>query len=145
MNPLSHFKEEIGTDDARIEQPRKSAAVRGGARDIPLHSQPDLRPAHHSDVAVNIDRDADWLWTGLNGSSTGEYTVNFRLPSGRQLANAEILNTDIVGTANQPTQIGPPPVYRAGSTGPQLTMTDISGAPNTVTLIFSGIRRVRTT
>jgi hypothetical protein len=100
---------------------------------------------HISDVAVNIDRDADWLWTGLNGSSTGAYTVNFRLPSGRQLANAEILNTDIVGTANQPTQIGPPPVYRAGSSGPQLTITDISGAGNTVTLIFSGIRRVRTT
>jgi hypothetical protein len=100
---------------------------------------------HVADVAVNIDRDADWLWTGLNGSSTGNFTINFRLPSGRQLSNAEILNTDIVGTANQPTQIGPPPVYRAGSTGPQLTMTDISGAGNTVTLIFSGIRRVRTT
>jgi hypothetical protein len=100
---------------------------------------------HVDNAAVNIDRDTDWLWTGVNGSSTGEYTVNFRLPSGRQLANAEILNTDIIGTANQPTAIGPPPVYRAGSVGPQVTITDLSGADNAVTIIFSGIRRVRTT
>ena len=67
---------------------------------------------HISDVAVNIDRDSDFLWTGLNGSSTGNYTLNIRLPSGRQLANAEILDLDIIGTANQPTVIGPPPIYR---------------------------------
>lgn len=100
---------------------------------------------HIDNVAVNIDRDTDWLWTGLNGSSTGNYTVNFKLPSGRQLANAEIFSQDIIGTANQPTVIGPPPVYRAGSVGPQVTLTDLSAAPNTVTIIFTGIRRVRTT
>lgn len=100
---------------------------------------------HLNEVAVNIDRDTDWLWTGLNGSSTGNYTVNFRLPSGRQLSNAEIFNQDIIGTANQPTTIGPPPVYRAGSVGPQVTLTDISGGANTVTIVFTGIRRVRTT
>lgn len=100
---------------------------------------------HVTDVAVNIDRDTDWLWTGLNGSSDGAYTVNFRLPSGRQLANAEILNTDIIGTANQPTVIGPPPVYRAGGVGPAVTLTDISSDTNSVTIIFTGIRRVRTT
>jgi hypothetical protein len=100
---------------------------------------------HLDNAAVNIDRDTDWLWTGLNGSQTGNYTVNFRLPSGRQLANAEIFNQDIIGTANQPTVIGPPPVYRAGSVGPQVTITDISGGGNTVTIVFTGIRRVRTT
>jgi hypothetical protein len=100
---------------------------------------------HVDNVAVNIDRDTDWLWTGINGSSTGEYTVNFSLPSGRQISNAEILNTDIIGTANQPTAIGPPPVFRAGSTGPKVTLTDISGGSNAVVIIFTGIRRVRTT
>ena len=101
--------------------------------------------AHVSDVAVNIDRDSDFLLTGLNGSSEGAYTLNFRLPSGRQVSTAEILNTDILGTANQPTAIGPPPIYRAGSTGPQLSLTDISGATNNIIIIFSGIRRIRTT
>lgn len=96
-------------------------------------------------VAVNIDRDSDFLLTGLNGSSTGAYTLNFRLPSGRLISSAQILNTDIIGTANQPTAIGPPPIYRAGSTGPQVDLTDTSDADNNVTIIFSGIRRIRTT
>ena len=96
-------------------------------------------------VSVNIDRDSDFLLTGLNGSSTGAYTLNFRLPSGRLVANAQILNTDLIGTANQPTAIGPPPIYRAGSVGPQLDLTDTSGSSNNLIIVFSGIRRIRTT
>jgi hypothetical protein len=100
---------------------------------------------HVGQVAVNIDRDADFLLTGLNGSSDGAYTLNFRLPSGRLISNAEILNTDIIGTANQPTAIGPPPIYRAGSVGPQCDVTNLTGSDNTVIIIFSGLRRIRTT
>jgi hypothetical protein len=100
---------------------------------------------HVGQVAVNIDRDSDFLLTGLNGSSDGAYTLNFRLPSGRLISNAEILNTDIIGTANQPTAIGPPPIYRAGSVGPQLDLTDVSAATNHIIIVFSGIRRIRTT
>lgn len=101
--------------------------------------------AHVGQVAVNIDRDSDFLLTGINGSSDGAYTLNFRLPSGRLVSNAEILNTDIIGTANQPTAIGPPPIYRAGSVGPQLDLTDVSGSTNNIIIVFSGIRRLRTT
>lgn len=100
---------------------------------------------HLGQVAVNIDRDSDFLLTGINGSSDGAYTLNFRLPSGRLIANAEILNTDLIGTANQPTAIGPPPIYRAGSVGPQLDLSNLSGGNNVVNIIFSGIRRLRTT
>lgn len=100
---------------------------------------------HVSDVAVNIDRDTDFLLTGIWGSSAGNYTLNFRLPSGRQISTQEILDTDLLGTANQPTAIGPPPIYRAGSVGPQLTLTDVSGSSNAIRLYFGGIRRVRTT
>lgn len=100
---------------------------------------------HVSDIAVQIDRDSDFLLTGINGSSTGTYTLNFRLPSGRQVSNFEVLNTDLIGTANQPTAIGPPPIYRAGSNGPQLTLTDTSGGSNSIIIVFSGIRRIRTT
>jgi len=94
---------------------------------------------------VNIDRDADFCLTGVNGSSDGEYTLNFRTPSGRLISTAEILNTDIIGTANQPTAIGPPMIYRAGSVGPQLNITDVSGSTNDIVIVFSGIRRVKTT
>ena len=100
---------------------------------------------HVGQVAVNIDRDSDFLLTGINGSSDGAYTLNFRLPSGRLISNAEILNTDILGTANQPTAIGPPPIYRAGSVGPQLDLTDVSSNTNNLIIVFSGIRRLRTT
>ena len=96
-------------------------------------------------VPVQIDRDSDFLLTGINGSSTGNYTLNFRLPSGRLYASAQITNGQLIGTANQPTAVGPPPIYRAGSSGPELDLTDTSGASNTLQIVFSGIRRIRTT
>ena len=100
---------------------------------------------HLERVPVNIDRDSDFLMTGINGTSTGGYTINFRLPSGRLIGSQEMINSQFVSNApNQPTAIGPPPVYRAGSTGPEINITDTSGAGNTVQLIFSGIRRLRT-
>jgi hypothetical protein len=95
-------------------------------------------------VPVNIDRDSDFMLTGVNGSSTGGYNLNFRLPSGRQVCSALIANTNLIGAANQPTSIGPPPVYRAGSTGPEIDLTDTSNAGNTIQVIFSGVRRLRT-
>ncbi len=97
-----------------------------------------------NNLSVNIDRDADFLLTGINGSSTGAYTLNFKLPSGRKINNVQVSNQNMIGTANQPTAIGPPPLYRAGSVGPQLDLTDTSGAGNTVVIVFSGIRRIRT-
>jgi hypothetical protein len=95
-------------------------------------------------IPVNIDRDSDFCLTGLNGSSTGTFTMNFRLPSGRLICSQNVQNTNLLGTANIPTTIGPPPIYRAGSTGPELSLTDTSGAGNTVTIVFSGVRRLRT-
>lgn len=96
-------------------------------------------------IAVPIDRDADFVLTGINGSSTGSYTLNFLLPSGRDYASSAIQNANLVSPdANQPTAIGPPPLYRAGSNGPQLTLTDTSTDTNAIEIEFSGISRVRT-
>ena len=95
-------------------------------------------------VPVNIDRDSDFMLTGINGSATGGYNLNFRLPSGRQIGSALVASTNLIGAANQPTSIGPPPVYRAGSTGPEIDLTDTSNASNTIQIVFSGVRRLRT-
>jgi hypothetical protein len=99
-------------------------------------------------VPVNIDRDSDFLLTGINGSSTGAFTMNFQLPSQRSFANAPVNNGNILGTASIPAAIGPPPVYRAGSIGPAVQLQDTSGAsggsPNVIQIVFSGIRRLRT-
>ena len=102
---------------------------------------------HISQVPVPIARDADFMLTGLAGAghSTGRYTLNFQLPSQRFVANSEVYDADILGTGNQPTAVGPPPVYRAGSSGPQVSLTDVSGANNTVNILFCGVRRIRTT
>ena len=103
-------------------------------------------PGRVQDSAVNIDRDSDFLFTGIIGPTTaGNCTFNFRLPAQRLYSNIEIPNNLIMGTANQPTAIGPPPVYRAGSSGPQVTVTNTSGATNTINILFTGTRRVRTT
>lgn len=95
-------------------------------------------------VPVNIDRDSDFTLTGINGSSTGTFNMNFQLPSGRLYASAFVAASNLLGTANIPTSIGPPPVYRAGSIGPALSLQDTSGAGNTVQICFKGIRRLRT-
>lgn len=91
---------------------------------------------------VPIDRDSDFLLTGIHGTSTGTYTINLRLPSGRMLSNNPVANANLVGTANQPTAIGPEPLYQATSVL-TVDLVDTSGTGNTVELIFSGIRRFK--
>jgi len=96
-------------------------------------------------LPVPIDKDSDFLLTGIHGSSTGGYNVNFRTPNGRTFASAMVKSTNLVGsTPSQPAAIGPPLAYAAGTTGPMLDITDTSNAGNTIELIFSGIRRLRT-
>ena len=95
-------------------------------------------------LPVNIDRDSDFLLTGINGTSDDEYTINFRLPSGRLIGSDEVTAENLVGTANQPTAIGPPPIYRAGSTGPELAITNLTAGNKAIELVFTGIRRLRT-
>jgi hypothetical protein len=92
---------------------------------------------------IPIDPDSDFLLTGIHGTSTGRFTVNLRLPSGRSLSNVAMSDLNLIGTANQPTAIGPAPVYVAGGIGPALELLDTSGAGNTLEICFSGIRRFR--
>jgi hypothetical protein len=144
----------IGTKRAHAMTPSGSPASGGGATAQPQFVE---EPAIYyftyaltsgqavQRIAVNIDRDSDFLWTGLTGVSTGGYTLNVRLPSGRLISSAQMISTQLVSSnPNQPTAIGPPPIYRAGSTGPELDLTDTSMSGNTVTLIFWGVRRLRT-
>lgn len=94
-------------------------------------------------LPVQIGTDADFVLTGIHGTSTGDFTMNFRLPDGGQFATANLHKANIIGTPNQPTPVGPPPLYRAGSSGPLLDITEVSGASNVLEIVFSGIRRTR--
>lgn len=85
--------------------------------------------------------DADFVLTGIHGTSTGTYTVNFKLPSGRYVSpNAQIKNTDLVGTPQTPTDF-PPTLYPKGSQTIKFDVTDTSGAGNTIEIICSGYNR----
>jgi hypothetical protein len=102
-------------------------------------------------VPVPIDRDSDFLLIGVNGTCTALYSFNVRMPSGRLYASSQIncapqgnAANNFIGTPNQPTTFGPPPNYRAGGVGPELDLTDLSGATNTVQLVFQGVRRLLT-
>lgn len=93
------------------------------------------------DQKVPIDPDSDFELTGIHGTSTGSYTINFKLPSGRPLSNNPIQNVNLIGTSNQPTAIGPTQVYGAKTVGPAIDIVDTSGASNTIEICFDGIRR----
>lgn len=96
-------------------------------------------------IAVPIPRDADFVWTGLNGKSDGAYLINVYLPSGRQIATSSMQNANFVSAdPQQPTAIPVPPLYRAGSNGPSLDLANLFGDTNNIELEFSGIRRLRT-
>jgi hypothetical protein len=90
---------------------------------------------------VPIDVDSDFLLTGIHGTRTGPFNVNYKLPSGRSFSNVAVQDTNLIGTANQPAAIGPSALYNRGTVGPTLEIQDTSGAANTLELCFSGIRR----
>lgn len=95
-------------------------------------------------LPVLIAVDSDFLLTGIHGTKTGDYLINFRGAGGRSFCNAMIHDANLVGTSpSQPTPIGPAESYRAGSSGPMLDLTNLTGAPNNVEIVFSGIRRLR--
>jgi hypothetical protein len=89
---------------------------------------------------VPIDGDSDFILTGIHGTQTSTYTINVKLPSGRQLSNNPVQNANLVGSANQPTAF-PPMLYPHGGNGPSCDLTDTSNANNTLEIVFDGYRR----
>jgi hypothetical protein len=94
-------------------------------------------------VPVPIPKDADFLLTGIHGTSTGDFSMNFLNPDGSQFANVQLHKANILGTPTSPFPIGPPSYYGAGSNGPMLDLTELTGATNTLELCFDGIKRMR--
>ncbi|MDP9054841.1 MAG: hypothetical protein M3N93_11165 [Acidobacteriota bacterium] len=89
---------------------------------------------------VGIDSDSDFILTGVHGTSTGAFNINFKLPSGRMVSNNLVQSANLIGTANQPAAFAPM-LYKKGGLGPATDLTDTSGAGNTVEIIYDGYRR----
>jgi len=94
------------------------------------------------ELSQYFDRDANFFWFGLHGSSTGAYSIHLTLPNGRQFSAAPINNANLIGTADSPLLIWPGQMVSAGGTL-GMVLKDLSGAPNTIQIIFDGVRLYR--
>ena len=92
------------------------------------------------DLAQFFGRDCHFLWTGLAGTSTGLYSVQFVLPSGRLLSTAPVQSVNMIGTAQFPVPIWPPSKVPAGGKVGINLLTDLTSAENTVQILFAGVR-----
>jgi hypothetical protein len=88
-----------------------------------------------------VDRDADFVWRGvvLNGS-TGLYEIQFDVNGWYKLSGSQILSTNMQSDPSQPFVIFPEQCIPAGGRIGML-ITDLSGAPNTLQLVFRGVKR----
>lgn len=93
-----------------------------------------------TDLAQSFPRDSSFLWTGLAGSSTSTYKLQIQLPDGTLLTSAQVKNANIVGTAQFPVPIFPAVQVPAGGQIKIPIITDLSGAGNTIQLVFLGVR-----
>lgn len=87
-------------------------------------------------IVINADADFQAIW--LIANSTGAFNCIFSDGStGRQFMSTAVRNTNLFGTAQNPFPMLPPYVFkRQGSI--ILQLTDVSGAPNTIQVVFSG-------
>lgn len=89
-------------------------------------------------TAIVIDADADFQAIWLLANSTGTFTARFGDgATGRYFMSRPVNNVNLFGTALQPFPMLPPYVWKhQGSI--ILDLTDTSGAPNTLQIVFSG-------
>lgn len=91
---------------------------------------------------VQIDGDSDFIMAALAGSQTGDYSVVIRHANGRPIQSAPALNTNIIGTAQEPSPLLAESLYPSAS-NILVDVVDLSGAGNVIQIIFKGIRRYR--
>lgn len=94
------------------------------------------------DLSQSFPRESAFLWTGLSGVSTGAYKLQVQLPDGRLLTSAAVRNQNIIGTAQFPVPIFPAIRVPAGGRIGIPTITDLSGAQNTIQIAFHGVRLI---
>jgi hypothetical protein len=93
-----------------------------------------------ADQVLAITGDADFIIRAICGTQTGAYSIRLRDAKGTYLSSAAIRNANLVGTRQWPTPVFPELVIpRAGKIG--IDITDLSAAPNTIEIVFIGVKR----
>ncbi len=95
------------------------------------------------DLSLDIDGDSDFEWLATAGTKTGEYEIQFRLPSGRTISSARVRGSLNVGTGQFPVPTFPSVRINAGGQI-RFSIKDLSGAENKVYIELIGKRILRT-
>jgi len=90
-----------------------------------------------------IDRDADFIWTALWGTQTGNYSVQFRDAKGGIMSSAELRNANAIGTAQFPVPLMKPRLIPGGGFI-TMNLTELTGSGNVIELVFAGFKRFKT-
>jgi len=96
-----------------------------------------------TDQAVATMNDADFAIRAVFiGVSTGSFNARFSDSQGYYLSNGLIASANLLGDASSPFPIWPEIIIPAGGRI-GIDITDTSGAPNTVEIIFRGVKRYK--
>ena len=93
---------------------------------------------------VSIFTEADFAWRGLIFSATGLFSVQFQDGQGYYLSAGQMFSSNMANTPGDPWPIFPEVLYPAGGRI-YFNITDLSGNPNTIQLLFVGVNRYRIT
>jgi hypothetical protein len=91
-------------------------------------------------IAIPLDKDNDFVLTGIIGKSTGDFLFQFQTPDGRYVQSQPVHASSAVGTGQFPKAVFPTITYKAGQML-RFQVIDASTAPNTVEIDFEGIKQ----
>jgi hypothetical protein len=92
---------------------------------------------------LTIQTDADFYAFGYYiAFATGNFQVQFIDPTGYQLMSGMINSAAISTTSSDPTVFSPTHPFPAGSKI-QIIIQDLSGAANTIQIVFKGVKRFK--
>ena len=95
------------------------------------------------DQAKTTDTDADFAWRGIVvASATGAFNIRFSDSQGYYLSNGLIASANLLGDAASPFPVVPEILIPAGGRI-GIDLQDTSGNPNTIEILFRGVKRYR--
>lgn len=98
-----------------------------------------------ANLARDVPTDADFIWRAtIANVQTGEYSIQFADSQGYQFSNGLIHRINISATAIAPSVNGHEIVIPAGGQI-GIHIKDLSGAGNTIQILFLGVKRYKLT
>jgi hypothetical protein len=95
------------------------------------------------DQSVSITNDADFIVRAMVlNYSTGSFNIRISDSQGQYLSNGMIVSANLIGDAASPYPIFPELIIPAGGRI-GIDIQDTSGNPNTVEILFRGVKRYR--